>query len=279
MRFQHGEIPGAPLFAATAEAGACDDAAAAVAGSTAAHAAAEALHLSGPVIGVLLDCGCNGAAGAGDGVIEIGPEHDVPSAVFRTVPHAQDPGRVADVWPLSLALLDDAFGGDAPFEDLALFGCVPMASIVGARLARRAGRRSGRLGVRHYFEAVGAIACHVDRREPAILSPQAWNALADPSERGRYRYEISRATRPWEIDLRGAVRDVVFEVLGGEGPSIVSARLQNTIAAALGDIVRAVGGARGHTQVLLAGSCFRGGPLAGRLTSELVPDFEVVLEP
>lgn len=237
------------------------------------------LHLDAPAIDVLLDCECREGAEAVDGVVATGADGSAAVAVFRAVPHAAAPAATDARWTMALAMLDDAFGGDAPFEDLPIFQPVSMASIVGARLARRRSGQTAHLGVRHYFEAIAAIALPAARAPGGVPGAAAWNALASPLERGRYRYEISRETRPWRIDLRGAVRDVLFEVLGGETEATIAARFQNTVAAALCDVVRAIGGTRGRVPVVLHGTCFGSGELAGRLGAELSPDFDLAIAP
>jgi hydrogenase maturation protein HypF len=242
-------------------------------------AALGALHVTPPAVAVSLNCACEDASAPvpEDGVLAIGPDRDEGLAVFRRVLAPLDDGAAAS-WPVALALLDDSFGGDAPFEDLTLFHGVPVHAIIESRIERRAHRGLGAMRLQHYFEAIGAVA--LDTGAPS--SPPAaaeWNALANRGERGRYRYEVLRAAKPWEIDLRGAVRDVVFEILGGEAPARVSARFQNTVAAALADVVRAIGGARGRMPVLLSGTCFRSGRLAARLTAELSGEFDVLTAP
>lgn len=241
------------------------------------RASLDALRLSPPAVGVSFQCDCDDRAEPipEDGVIGIGAEGDETRAVFRRV--WAPGGTDADAaWGPALALLDDSFGGDAPFEDLAVFSGVPMDAIVGARLDRRLGCRLRVLRVHDCFEAAGAIArqAGASGRQPNAME---WNALATPGERGRYRYEILRTVRPWEIDLRGAVRDVVFEALGGESQATISARFQNTIASAIRDVVRTAGSTRCHLPVVLSGSCFRGAYLTERLRAELAADFEVIV--
>lgn len=235
--------------------------------------ALDALHVKPPAVVVSLECRCDAPAPVpDDGVWAIGADHDEAVAVFRRVLAPLD-DTGAGGWPLALAVLDDSFGGDAPFEDLALFNGIPVPAIIESRIDRRAHRGLGVVRLHHYFDAIRAVA--IDARAPSSRpSDVAWNALAQEDERGRYRYEIRRAAKPWEIDLRGTVRDAVFEIIGGERAARVSARFQNTVAVALADVVRAIG-TRGRMPVLLSGSCFRTGRLATRLTAELTGEFDV----
>lgn len=239
--------------------------------------ALDALHVEPPAVVVSLECRCDAPAPIpDDGVWAIGAERDEAVAVFRRVLAPID-GKGAGRWPLALAVLDDSFGGDAPFEDLALFNGIPVPAILESRIDRRAQRGLGVMRLHQYFDAIGAVA--IDARAPSSHpSDVAWNALAQENERGRYRYEIRRAATSWEIDLRGTVRDAVFEIIGGERAGRVSARFQNTVAVALADVVRAIG-MRGRMPVLLSGSCFRTGQLAARLTAELAGEFDVRMAP
>ena len=100
---------------------------------------------------------------------------------------------------------------------------------------------------------------------------------ADSGEIGRYHYEIGQAATPWTIDLRPAVRDVVFESLGGESVARLAARIHNTLAAASIDVVRAVSHRVGRLPVVLSGGCFQNARLAESIASGLEPEFRVYL--
>ena len=105
----------------------------------------------------------------------------------------------------------------------------------------------------------------------------ALDAAAEPGERGRYDYAIDQAPSPWQVDLRAAVRAAVFEFLGGEPVSRISARIHNTIAAVSVDLVRAAARAAGRLPVVLTGGCFQNARLAETIQAGRVPEFVVHL--
>jgi hydrogenase maturation factor HypF (carbamoyltransferase family) len=235
-------------------------------------------RLVAPVIGVMLDCEC-GAGGqkvVRDGVIVAGPEGDDVLARFRPVEFGP-PDEGGAPWQLALAILDDAFEGDAPLDSLPLFATLAPEAIARARAARRPAGAPLTLAVRHYTEALDALGWW--RESPPAAGPIEWSALATDDERRRYRYEITRASHPWEVDLRPAIRDATFELVGGERPARLTARFLNTVAAATADLVRGAACIHGRVPVVLAGSCFSAAGLGARVRRELAGDFQVIQEP
>ena len=175
-------------------------------------------------------------------------------------------------------MVHDAFGGAAPLDSLAVFRNVSAEAIADVREsiasehhappAHAAGR---------YFDAMGALGLgrHLASYEAQLALE--WNAAAADDERGRYRYGICRSVQPWQVDLRPAVRDGVFELIGGESPPRVSARFHNTLAAATADLVRGVACIHGRLPVALSGGCFQHTRLVEGIVHELVPEFTMLL--
>jgi hydrogenase maturation factor HypF (carbamoyltransferase family) len=238
----------------------------------------ERERLVAPVIGVILDCECRDAEhkAVRDEVIVAGPEGDDVLARFRPVPFVAVSAADA-VWEQALAILDDAFEGDAPLDSLPLFATLTPEAIAQARAARLPAAGPSVLAVRHYAEALEALGWW--KETPPATAPPEWRALAADDERRRYRYEITRASHPWELDLRPAVRDATFELVGGERPTRVTARFLNTIAAATADLVRGAACIHGRVPVVLAGSCFKAAGLGPRVRRELAGDFQIVQGP
>jgi hypothetical protein len=229
-----------------------------------------------PVIGVMLECGCpDGDGAARDEVVVMGPEGNDILARFRPVEVGEPPAGAAS-WQLALAILDDAFEGDAPLDSLPLFATLAAETVHAAREARREPREPSRLAVRHHVEALEALGWW--RCPPADRAQGGWRAQAAEHERRRYRYEITRVSHPWELDLRPAVRDATFELIGGERPARVTARFLNTIGAATADLVRGAACIHGKVPVVFAGSCFAAAGLSARISRELAGDFQVVQE-
>jgi hydrogenase maturation protein HypF len=175
-------------------------------------------------------------------------------------------------------LLEDAFEGTAPLDDLGLFAAVAPhdLSVIRQMLATRV-RAPLAHGCGRYFDAIGSLVLKRPESRYEGQIALEWNTVADPSEHARYEYEIDRQASPWTIDLRAMVRAVVRDLMDGvRGPQI-SARFHNTIVAATGDVVRAIAAAYGQLPVVLTGGCFQNPRLAEGLARALAPQFAVHL--
>jgi hydrogenase maturation protein HypF len=238
--------------------------------------------LSGPVIGVAYDgtgYGPDGTSWGGEVMIADRVTYE-RSATLRAVRLPGGEQAIRQPWRVALALVDDAFDGNAPLDELRLFAdaTVPrrhcevvrrmIAEELNAPLAHGAGR---------YFDAVAALA--LARPKVAYEGQLAleWNALADEAERRCYGFAIDRSTSPWTIDLRAMVRDVVRELMAGVHLATISARFHNTLAAATDAAVRLVARERGVLPVVLTGGCFQNARLAESLLARLDSPFSVHL--
>lgn len=236
--------------------------------------------LEGPVIGVAYDgagLGTDGTAWGGEFMVaEYTRFRRV--ATFRPIPLPGGDAAVREPWRVALALLDDAFAGDAPLDVLPLFQSVSPRDIDIVRQMIRAQVNSPRAhGVGRYFDAIGAIGLGRPRASYEGQIALAWNVVADPHEDRRYTYDVAMDVTPWQVDLRPAIRDAVFQLVGGESAARVSARFHNTLAAATGDVVRAIGHQYGRMPVALTGGCFQNARLAETVVSELSPCCRVYL--
>jgi hydrogenase maturation protein HypF len=237
--------------------------------------------LEGPVLGLAYDgtgYGLDGEAWGGE-VLLAGYAEFTRMATVRPLPLAGGDAAIRQPWRLALALVDDAFRGEAPLEAFALFRRVaPSDLAVVTRMIRRRFNAPAAHGLGRYFDAFGALL--LDRRESHYEGQIALelNMAADPAEHGRYAYEIAQGSMPWEIDLRPAVRDAVFESIGGESVAKISARIHNTIAAASVDVLRALSHQAGRLPIALSGGCFQNARLAESIASGLQPEFRVYLQ-
>jgi hydrogenase maturation protein HypF len=236
--------------------------------------------VDGPVIGVAYDgsgLGTDGAAWGGE-IMVARYDGFQRIATFRPIQLAGGDTAIVQPWRIALALADDAFGGEAPIESLPLFRSVPEGelAIVRAMLRQRVNAPLAH-GVGRYFDAMAALGLGIGSSAYDGQLAARWNIVADPGERGRYRYEIVRATTPWQLDLRATVRDACFELVGGEPASLVSARFHNTLAAATADLVRGVACIHGRLPVALSGGCFQNPRLTEAIVHELAPEFTVLL--
>ncbi len=236
--------------------------------------------LEGPVIGVAYDgtgLGTDGTSWGGE-ILLARYDSFERLATFRPIALPGGDAAIRQPWRIALALLDDAFGGDAPIEALGLFRKIarPDIEFVRAMIERRVNAPLAH-GVGRYFDAMGAMGLE---RPGATYEGQIaleWNSVADAGERGRYRYTIVRSSSVWQVDLRAAIRDSVFELIGGAPPSLVSARFHNTLSAATSDVVRGAARQHGHLPVALSGGCFQNARLAEGVHDLLRPAFDVYL--
>ena len=244
-------------------------------------ASAMAEHgLAGPVIGVAYDgtgYGTDGTAWGGELLVARYDGYE-RVATFRPVPLAGADAAIRNPWRIALALIDDAFEGEADLERFPLFSTVSAGDV---RLARRmiATRFRSPLarGVGRYFDAIGAL---VLGRPHARFEGQvalAWNVIADPADEGTYDFDVDRSQAPWTLDLRPMVRRIARDMANEADASIISARFHNTIAAATGAMVRAIATEYGALPVVLTGGCFQNDRLAERVVRELGQDFTVYL--
>jgi hydrogenase maturation protein HypF len=236
-------------------------------------AAAMAEHgLEGPAIGVAYDgtgYGTDGTAWGGELLLaEYGRFERL--ATFRPLPLPGGETAVREVWRLALALLDDAFGEEAPLDRFPVFAGDRAAAVEVVRQMMRRGFNVPRAhGVGRYFDAVAAL---VLGRATVSFEGQAaleWNAVADRSEAGAYGYLIEREQAPWQLDLRPTVRQVVRDVLAGEAAAAISARFHNTLASATALLVREAVKQHGPLPVVLTGGCFQNDLLAEGVLGEL----------
>jgi hydrogenase maturation protein HypF len=236
--------------------------------------------LAGPVIGVAYDGTGYGADGTAWGGEVLVTRHETFDrvATLRPVPLAGADAAIRHPWRIALALVEDAFGGQAPLDDLRVFSAVPWrdVGVVRQMLATRF-RAPLAHGAGRYFDGVGSLVlARPDSRYEGQIALE-WNGVAEPSETGRYGYVIDYQQSPWQIDLRPMVREVVDDLLAGVSPSAISARFHNTMTAATAEIVRATARTHGALPVVLTGGCFQNALLAERVAGELASSFTVYL--
>jgi hydrogenase maturation protein HypF len=234
--------------------------------------------LEGPVLGLAYDgtgYGLDGEAWGGE-VLHATYAEFTRMATFRALPLAGGDMAIRQPWRLAFALVDDAFRGEPPVEAFPLFRRIAPADLdVVARMIRRGFNTPSAHGIGRYFDAFGALL--LDRPESCYEGQVALelNMAADPAEDGRYPYEITPGGYPWTIDLRPAVRDAVFEYIGGEAVPRIAARIHNTLAAASVDVVRALARQVGRLPVALSGGCFQNARLVESIVAGLEPEFRV----
>ena len=237
-------------------------------------------RLDGPVVGVAYDgtgFGTDGTSWGGEILIAT-YEGFERFATFRPIALAGGDQAVRQPWRAALALLDDAFGGDAPLRAIPLFRHIADADIEAVRrmIARNFNTTPAR-GVGRYFDAIGALVLGmpVARYEGEVAFN--WNLIADDAERGRYPIVIRDGVTPWEVDPRPIVRAVVDDLFSGCSPAAISGRFHNTLAAATVEIVRGALAMHGDLPVVLSGGCFQNARLAESIIDALQPDARVFM--
>ena len=242
--------------------------------------AAMAEHgMSGPVIGVAYDgtgLGTDGQAWGGE-ILVADSTRFTRIATFRPIRLAGGDLAIRQVWRQALALVDDAFDGDAPLDRFALFGRVPPRdmAVVRAMLAHGVNAPAAH-GVGRYFDAVGALA--LGKTESRFEGQVAveWNLAADPNEDGRYRFAVAGGPGLHELDLRPAIRTLTGELMAGVSPAVVSARFHNTLAAATVELIDIARRRFGDLPAVLTGGVFQNALLVERVIREAGPAMRVL---
>jgi hydrogenase maturation protein HypF len=241
-------------------------------------ASAMAEHgLAGPVIGVAYDgtgWGTDGTAWGGE-ILLAGHDRFERLATFRPIPLAGGDLAIREPWRVAVALLDDAFGSDAPLGRLPALAELPTRSVVVVRGMIRAGINAPLArGIGRLFDAIAVLGLGRIRARYEGELAVAWNIAAADGDHGRYPFEIghdpiaAHGALP-AIDPRPMVRAIVDDVAAGVVPAIVSARFHDTLVAATADRVRAAIATHGRLPVVLTGGAFQNPRLAQGLVCAL----------
>jgi hydrogenase maturation protein HypF len=229
-------------------------------------ASAMAEHgLEGPVLGLAWDgtgLGTDGTAWGGELLLArfAGFER---LATVRPLRLAGGDEAIRQVWRLALAALEDAFDGEPPVADLALFREVPARDIAVVRQMIGKGVRAPLAhGVGRYFDALGALGLGRPRSTYEGQVALEWNLVADEGEERAYGFDQCEREGLVEIDLRPVVRRAVADIADGVGVPTVSARFHNTLAEAAAEVVKSAAERHRRLPVVLTGGCFQNERLA-----------------
>jgi hydrogenase maturation protein HypF len=244
-------------------------------------ASAMAEHgLAGPVVGVAFDgtgYGPDGTAWGGEVLVATFAGYE-RVGTLRPVRLAGGDRAIREVWRIALALVDDAFHGDPPLDDIPLFRSIPgerrerVQEMLALRLNTPLAHGAGR-----YFDALGALGLGLSEARHEGEVALAWNLVADPAEQRTYGYCLDRSTTPWCLDMRLMVQEAVADVVAGVPAASISAAFHNTLARATAAMVRGVLELRGPMPVVLTGGCFQNPRLAEGMVGELGPRVDVRL--
>lgn len=244
-------------------------------------ASAMAEHgLAGPVIGVAYDgtgYGTDGTSWGGEVLVTRYATCD-RAATLRPIPLAGGDAAIHHPWRIAAALLEDAFHGYPPLQELPLFERVPPGDVAVVRqLVATRFRSPLAHGAGRYFDGIGALVlARASSRYEGQIALE-WNGVADVAEAGRYGYVVDEDRCPCEIDFRQMTRDVVRDLVAGVPASVISARFHNTMIAATAEVVRRTARLHGRLPVVFTGGCFQNARLAEGLARELRSEFTVYL--
>ena len=242
-------------------------------------AAAMGEHgLDGPVLGLAYDgtgLGTDGRAWGGE-LLRADFEGFERLATFRPIALPGGDQAVREVWRCALALLDDAFDGDAPLHELGLFRRVPANALrVVQQMLAKGLHTPPAHGVGRYFDAFGAFVLEKTNAAYEGQVAMELNFAADPDETACYAFQVHAEGAPWTIDLRAMVREAVADLLSGRPVPAIAARFHNTLCEASAAVVRRAVTHCGRLPLVLTGGCFQNPLLSDGLCRALGGELDV----
>lgn len=230
----------------------------------------------GPALGLVWDgtgWGPDGSAWGGE--LLLGDARGFERlATLRPIALAGGERAIREPWRLALAVLEDAFDGEPPLDRLPLFAQLPPERVAAVRdLLRRGASCVAAHGAGRWFDAFGALCLGAPYASYAGEPALRWNAAAGGAWGPALPYAIvRREPRPWQVDLRPAVRAAVAALLAGCPPADLSARFHETLADAAAALVAAAAEAVPDSRTLpvaLSGGCFQNPLLTARVGARL----------
>jgi hydrogenase maturation protein HypF len=229
-------------------------------------------RISDTMLGIAYDgtgYGTNGVAWGGE-ILRADYRRFERVATFRPIRLTGGDAAIRSPWRIALALLLDAFDGEAPLARLALFDDVRPRDLHVVRQMLEAGLQVVPAhGVGRYFDAIGALLLERTRSTYEGQVAMELNAAADPHERGEYPFDLAITDGVIEIDLRRGVRALIDDLLAGQSPARLAARFHRTIGAATAAAVAEIVSRDGPLPVGLTGGCFQNALLVSDLTGRL----------
>jgi hydrogenase maturation protein HypF len=229
-------------------------------------------RISDAMLGIAYDgtgYGANGVAWGGE-ILRADFKRFERLATFRPLRLAGGDAAIRAPWRIALALLLDAFDGDAPLAQLSLFDDVRPRDLHVVRQMLEAGVQVVPAhGVGRYFDAIGALLLERTKSTYEGQVAMELNAAADPHERGEYTFDLQMTSGVIEIDLRRGVRALTHDLLAGQSPARLAARFHRTISAATAATVAEIVGRDGRLPIGLTGGCFQNALLVSDVCARL----------
>ena len=236
--------------------------------------------LEGPVIGVAFDgtgLGTDGAAWGGEFLIA-DYEGFERIATFRPIALAGGDTAIRQVWRLALALLDDAYDGEAPLHAIELFRDIPRRGIdVVRKMIGRKFNSPMAHGMGRYFDAIGAMVLNRSHSTYEGQVALALNMAADTDETGLYPVVIREGESPWRIDPRSMTRAIVDDTIAGRSAATIAAKFHNTIAGVTAELIRDFSRKCGSIPAVLTGGCFQNALLTEKIVDLIGRDVRLFL--
>jgi hydrogenase maturation protein HypF len=215
--------------------------------------------LDGPVLGLAWDgtgFGTDGTAWGGELLLATF-EGFQRLATFRPIPLAGGERAIHETWRTALALVHDAFEGQAPVDRLPVLAERSERERAGVLQMIASGLNAPEAhGVGRMFDAIGALALGhgVARFEAQVAMALEW--AADDGVAEAYPFRIDFLKDPWQVDLRPLARAVVADVLASIPVSRIAARFHEALAAAAEALLSEAVRRHGRRPVVLTGGCF-----------------------
>ncbi len=235
--------------------------------------------VEGPVLGVAYDgtgFGEDGTSWGGE-LLRCSPRSFERLATFRPIRLPGGNLAMREVWRTAYALLDDAFEGDPPVDQLRLFDGVPRKALDTVRqMLRRDLNAPPARGIGRYFDAFGALGL---TRTTSTYEGQvavAWNFVAETGGGPPYAFSVDTTCDPFEIDLRPTARAAVADLVAGMPEGRVSARFHATLAEATATVVERLWESKEPLPVALTGGVFQNALLCAAVESRLSKEISVL---
>jgi hydrogenase maturation protein HypF len=216
--------------------------------------------LNGPVLGLSWDGGGIGDDGTvwGGELLRADFVGFRRIATFRAVRLPGGDLAAREIWRTALAVLDDAYEGAAPVDDLALFDAVPARSVALARrmvatgLNAPASHAAGR-----WIDAFASIALALPRADHEAQAAIRFEQVASDTACRPYEWNLEDDVEPWQVDLRPTVRTAVDDLRSGAPAATVAARVHETLIAVGADLLGRASKLEGGLPFVVSGGCFQ----------------------
>ncbi|MBI3403532.1 MAG: carbamoyltransferase HypF [Acidobacteria bacterium] len=236
--------------------------------------------LDGRVIGIAYDgtgYGTDGTMWGGEVLVASAAGFE-RAATFRPIALAGGDRAIREPWRIALALVLDACDGVLPDAAVRLLAEVPVREIDLVRQFLGGGGPAPLArGVGRYFDGFGALFLGRARANFEGQVALEWNQAADPHVGRSYRFALDERDGCWEIDLRRAVCDALFDRVHGDPVSAIAAAFHNTLADATAAVVRLTVERVGALPIVASGGCFQNARLAESVRAALAPEHDVLL--